>query len=153
MRTSYVIGKNLSQLHFFDPKWNLAHLETRVEANKDYRNYKEILNLSKYEIVPNIANFIDAYKFQNQWRIIWIEISNDSRHLNEFKFHSWDLLVIWNEKNGVSNSTMELCDSLVEIPMKWESYLDWKNNPALNISACYWIALFKALSDINFFND
>lgn len=71
-------------------------------------------------------------------QVLALEFTNDSVPLTEIELRFPTVLVAGNEKDGLSDETIALCDSTVHLPM-----LGHKNS--LNVSVAFGIALYEIL--------
>ena len=90
-----------------------------------------------WEYKKEIGPVLKELKDQG-FEIIALEQSAKSENLKVFKAPSQFALIVGNEVGGVSPETLELCESVLEIPMVGKK-------ESLNVSVSTGIALYKLL--------
>jgi tRNA G18 (ribose-2'-O)-methylase SpoU len=85
------------------------------------------------------ADTIDILqKLKTEWYKIWsIEIDSRSVDYRELFTEKEEnvVLVVWNEKDGVSKEVLDMSDKIVVIPMRWKK-------ESLNVSVAAWIVMY-----------
>ncbi len=90
-----------------------------------------------WEYAKEIGPVLKDLKEQN-FQIIALEQTPDSKDLKEFKTGDMFALVVGNEVDGVSKDALELADSVLEIKMQGKK-------ESLNVSVSTGIALYELL--------
>ncbi len=98
--------------------------------------------LGAVDVVPwthfeTVAEAIESTTVEGA-QILALEFTNDSVPLTEIELRFPVVLVAGNEKDGLSEETLALCDATVHMPM-----LGHKNS--LNVSVAFGIALYEIL--------
>ena len=99
------------------------------------------VNMNLYE-VTNISTTILELKKNDYW-IIGIENSIDSKLWNELDYSGNIAIVVGSEGKGIRKKVIDHCDFLGNIPMQG-------NTNSLNVSAAVSAILFERLRQINF---
>jgi tRNA G18 (ribose-2'-O)-methylase SpoU len=94
-------------------------------------------DLVEWEYSEDIFEVIKELKSQD-FKILALEQSEDSKKLNNFKSSNTFALIVGNEVDGVTKEVLKKCDSIIEIEMKGEK-------ESLNVSVATGIALFELL--------
>ena len=105
----------------------------------------------EWEKVKTLSNAIkksENYFFQSQllrkspsknnFQILGIEQSTDSKNYKKYKYAENVALILGNEVTGLSKKDLEKCDAVVEIPMKGEK-------ESLNVSVAAGVILFQLI--------
>lgn len=100
-------------------------------------------NSVKWEVVKessesSILDFISNLK-KDGVKIIALEQNEKSIDYKKMKVGERTLLVLGSEVDGVDSSLLDLCDSIIEIPMRGEK-------ESLNVSVAAGIAMYEILS-------
>ncbi|MCA9342710.1 TrmH family RNA methyltransferase [Candidatus Saccharibacteria bacterium] len=87
------------------------------------KNHNQIIKTSlgsekslKWKYYKNLTDAINKFKSQG-YRIVALEQASNSIKLNEYLPRNKTVLIIGNEPKGVSATTLDLCDDIIEIPM------------------------------------
>lgn len=117
-------------------------------TNIDF-NDKKIKRVSRntneyveYEIYSNIIECINEVK-KNNIALLALEITDSSISLNKYKFdkNKSYAFIIGNEKNGVSQEALDLCDESIHIDM-------YGNNSSMNVSVATAISIYYYIDKI-----
>jgi len=89
---------------------------------REHRNKKiDIEKVKKISHVPHpcfeinkVTNFFES---QKNYEIIGIEITDNSIPYFEYRYKPKTIFVVGNEKSGISQNILDICDKTVEIPM------------------------------------
>ena len=73
---------------------------------------------------------------QSGWQIIGLEQAPESVTLDEIKLSNRIALVVGNEVDGVSPAVLELCDTILELPMRGRK-------ESLNVAVAAGIAMYR----------
>ncbi len=90
-----------------------------------------------WEYKKNIGNLIEELKKQKIF-IIAVEQSNNSIDYKKIKIHKKNAILFGNEVKGISNTILDKCDIVAEIPMKGKK-------ESLNVSVSAGVMLFRIL--------
>jgi 23S rRNA (guanosine2251-2'-O)-methyltransferase len=95
--------------------------------------------LVSYEICKSVSQKVEELK-NTGYKIIALEQTPNSTKLSNFKTSELNrfALVVGNEVDGVSKETLDMCDGIIEIPMRGKK-------ESLNVSVATGIALFVLL--------
>ena len=150
------------KLFVHDPRKRLreAEEEGKVQGNGAYTN---IVSNVGYDVIAEICPFLKEY----DGRKVAIDIRADAVPLNTFLFRNKDLLIFGNERAGLDDRVLGLCDDCVVIPMFGAHYRDNENrelsldherpltgireHSAFNVSVAYGIAVLYALQQLGYF--
>lgn len=155
IRTSHVLAGKSGKLYFYDP--NGVFKNNKEEINKFSCN---IDSLKEFELISNPIKFLDSYK----GRIIGTDMSSKSKSLTEFKFKDKDLIIFGNERVGIPNEILNICDDYLIIPMNGSPYIkkDYHKGkeikgvgeyPTLKTSIAHAIILYNALEQAEKFKN
>lgn len=89
-------------------------------------------------IVPNINNVIEKLKENNYW-IYSTALNENAININDINFDNKSVIILGNEKKGVSQLTLKKTDFIVKIDMN-------KNIQSLNVSVAAGIILNKTFN-------
>ncbi|MFH1129294.1 MAG: TrmH family RNA methyltransferase [Patescibacteria group bacterium] len=148
IRTSHVLGEGTSDLYFYDPRNILDKEKDEIE------NFScNIASLKEFKILNSDIN--DFLKKYNGRKIATL-ISDKSTKLKDFNFEENDLILFGNERTGLPDEIIELCDEKIIIPMKGSVYNKTDHHlgtpikgigeyPTLKVSIAHAIVLYGAL--------
>ena len=91
----------------------------------------------EWEYIKNIETLLVQLKDEG-YIIHAVELSDISKDYKHFQ-NSQDekiALILWNEVDGISESTLSLCDHIVSIPMLWDK-------ESLNVSVAAGIVMYS----------
>lgn len=94
-------------------------------------------DLVEWEYQEKIDSTLTELKNQD-FKIIALEQSEDSKNLKDFTASTQFALVLGNEVDGIPEEVLNKCDAVLEIEMKG-------NKESLNVSVSAGIALFQLL--------
>ena len=92
----------------------------------------------KWEHVENILDIIFGLKKEG-FEIVALEQSENSVDYKEFVAPNKMALILGEEVSGIEKETLDVCDSIIEIPMRGEK-------ESLNVSVATGVALFRILN-------
>lgn len=78
---------------------------------------------------------IDEYLKQNSLPLIALEQSPDSIPIHEYSLRNDSVLLLGEEVHGIEPTYLEVCDAVIEIPMKGQK-------ESFNVSVATGIALY-----------
>ncbi len=133
-RTSDALGVNKIYLSGYTP----TPIDKYGRARKDIG--KVALGAEKtivWEYQEDPKKIIKSLKKEG-FQIVCVEQDEKSIDYKKLKVKEKVLFVMGNEVLGVDKRILELCDDVVEIPMKGEK-------ESLNVSVAYGVALFRIL--------
>lgn len=88
-----------------------------------------------FEVSQNIAEDLLLLK-KEKYKIVALEITSDSKPINELKIETKIALVLGAERNGISKKLLELCDEKYHIEM-------FGTNSSMNVVNALSIALYE----------
>lgn len=111
--TPYPSSKNDNRLPHISSKLSSQIHKTALGAE----------NTIKWSHSPNIHNLINQLKSDN-YEIIALEQNTKSISINEYYSSNNVAIILGNEVSGIDDNLLQLCDTVVEIPMfgKKESF-------------------------------
>ena len=92
----------------------------------------------KWEHIENILDIIGSLKKEG-FEIVALEQSENSVDYKEFVSPNKMALILGEEVSGIEKETLDVCDSIIEIPMRGEK-------ESLNVSVATGVALFRILN-------
>lgn len=92
----------------------------------------------KWEHIENILDIIGSLKKEG-FEIVALEQSENSVDYKEFVAPNKMALILGEEVSGIEKETLDVCDSIIEIPMRGEK-------ESLNVSVATGVALFRILN-------
>ncbi len=113
-----------------DPLSNNKVIKTSLGAEK---NIKIIISKNILEVILDLKD--------KNMKIIGLEISKNSININKFKENNI-ALVVGNEVSGLSEEVINICDLIVNIPMKGIK-------ESLNVSVAFGIAAYTIINNID----
>tara|TARA_R100000935_G_C2839075_1_gene169960 strand:- start:4719 stop:5165 length:447 start_codon:yes stop_codon:yes gene_type:complete len=121
---------NIEQIIFSGTPINLKSNRLRRTARGTFENVI-------FDHTENISETIKSYR-QKGYEPVALEITSDSIPLNELtiKTDSKILLIVGNERHGISQLVLDLVGTKVHIPM-------FGNNSSMNVSQATGIALYE----------
>lgn len=108
-----------------------------IEQNQK-RIHKTALGAEKlipWQQAADITNLINHYRKQG-YKIIALEQAKNSQKLSTFVPTRKNLLILGNERDGLDDSVLQLCDTIVEIPMQGQK-------ESLNVTQAAAIAFYS----------
>lgn len=91
----------------------------------------------EWEYVENIKTLISNFK-KERVKVVALEQDPRSIQYSEHMIHDSCALIVGNEVDGISPETLDLCDTIIEIPMHGR-----KNS--LNVAVATGISLFEII--------
>ena len=118
----------VKQVFFIDENFNFRESKIKSLAKSAFKNIKwEVINKNQItEVLPN------DYKF------VAVETCENSSNIYKTKLESKTAFVIGNEKFGISDFVLELCDNYIYIPMHG-------GTKSMNVSQSLTVVLFEWL--------
>lgn len=108
------------------------------DLNKVVKVSRQTANQLPYQALEDIQEIV---ALTNQYRPIALEYTNKSIPFKEYGNHEPCMLVIGNERRGVSNELLELCKVSLHIPMLGQ-------NSSMNVSVATGIVVYHLLSNL-----
>lgn len=133
-RTSDALGINKIYLSGYTPTPIDKYGRARKDIGKVALGAEKTISWEYQEdprkIIKNLKN--------DGFQVVCVEQDEKSVDYKKLKVKEKVLFVMGNEVLGVDKKILELCDDVVEIPMKGEK-------ESLNVSVAYGVALFRIL--------
>lgn len=100
----------------------LPHISSKL-SSQIHKTALGAENTIKWSHSPNIHNLINQLKSDN-YEIIALEQNTKSISINEYYSSNNVAIILGNEVSGIDDNLLQLCDTVVEIPMfgKKESF-------------------------------
>lgn len=151
IRTQHVLGGG--DLYIHDPRGILAAQQEEV-----HRFSSSIFDLREFKVIDDLIVFLQQFP----GRKIATGLSKESIPLPDFQFKPGDLILFGNERTGLQQEIVDICDSSVIIPMLGTPYtkVDYHPGepitgvgeyPSLNVSIAHAILTYSALEQIGAF--
>lgn len=108
-----------------------------LNSNRLKRTARNTHNAVKFEILEEGVTFLEAQK-KNDFHIVAVEITSESEAIENFSVENSEkiILVAGNERHGISEEILNLCDSAYHIEMFGE-------NSSMNVAQSIGIALYE----------
>lgn len=116
--------------------WQMPSPEESIKMRRISRNTLNLVNHQSIDTKEELAGL------QEEWRIVALEITNYSIPVREFTPKEKTLLVIGNEKKGVSPELLQICPEAIHIPM-------YGLNTSMNVAVATGIALFGLIDQLD----
>lgn len=87
---------------------------------------------TKYEYENKIEDLINNLKNES-YKIIAVEQNKNSTNIYDFKIEQNTALILGNEVTGVEQNVLNICDDIIEIPMKGKGK---SLNVAVSLAVC-----------------
>lgn len=134
-RTAEAVGVDKIYLTGYTPAPFDRFGKKRNDISKAALGAEEII---PWESKKSITILINNLKKQN-FEIVGLEQAKNSIDYKKFKIKSNVALILGNEVEGVSNTSLKKCDQVIEIPMNGKK-------ESLNVSVAFGIATFRLLN-------
>lgn len=111
-------------------------LDEKLPNRKFTRVARSTEKILPYEIVEDVKSFIETAK--TQYRIIAIEITGNSKRIQDYDFKAHDkcVFIVGAETSGISKDVLDLCDDFVHVEM-------FGRNSSMNVSQALSISLYE----------
>ena len=108
-----------------------------LKSNRLRRTARGTFEKVNFDYTENIIETIESYKSKG-YESVALEITSDSIQLSELSIYndSKILLIVGNERHGVSQMALDAVETKVHIPM-------FGNNSSMNVSQATGIALYE----------
>ncbi len=134
-RTSDALGVNKIYLSGYTPSPIDKYGRARKDIGKVALGAEKTISWEYEEDPKRIIKSLKKEGFQ----VVCVEQDEKSVDYKKLKVKEKVLFVMGNEVLGVDKKILELCDDVVEIPMKGEK-------ESLNVSVAFGVALFRILN-------
>lgn len=117
--------------------------EPNLESNRLRKTARSTVDSVNYEFQESILEYLQQKKNEG-FLLLAIEITSDSKALEKFSYRVSEkiVLIAGNERYGIDESVLELCDHTFHIEMFGE-------NSSMNVAQSVGIALYEITKAIN----
>ncbi|MDT0554780.1 TrmH family RNA methyltransferase [Patiriisocius hiemis] len=114
--------------------------EIDVNSPRLKKTARSTIENTPYKCVENTSGLITKFK-ENGYLICALEITSESKPVNEFKINEDQkvVLIIGNEKHGISENMLKSSDYCLHIPM-------YGKNSSMNVTTATAVCLYTIIS-------
>ncbi|TRO66429.1 TrmH family RNA methyltransferase [Christiangramia sabulilitoris] len=117
-----------------------------LKSNRLKRTARNTYNTVNFEFQEDAVSSINILKTEG-YRALALEITSNSKNLHTFELNQLDqiLLIAGNERHGISEEVLKLCEEFYHIQMFGE-------NSSMNVAQSVGIALYEITTGFNKFH-